>query len=422
VTTASERSGETGAAPAKRARGRGTALARLIVSESTRSFVLNRNLESSATLAYYGFLSLMPLLLLAIYVLGSVLRLAGDVEGGLAEAVRGIFPTFSDAMLKDLTALATSRVWGFVSVVVLLWSITPFAAAARSAMLRVFKAERRLHFVKAKLLDLSAVLMLLAAFVVMVAVKAALPGLRAGGGLRFAGFIVPFAIAGAVLAFFYAVFSPVRLRRNEVLLGAAAAAALLFVMRPLFGLVLQFNPQYGYAFGSLKAIFLLIVWVYYTFAVILFGAELMANLRRKEALVLRGFLEGSPAARGAALRLLEEFVDRADAGEVLFREGDEGRDMYYVLSGSIDLSREGRRLRTMREGDYFGEMSMLIHTARTATAVAAEETRLVRISETNLETILRENPGIVRGILREMAERLKATSEQLAARDGKAAG
>jgi membrane protein len=359
----------------------------------------------------------MPLLLLVAFVLGSVLRVAGDVEGGLAELVRDLFPAFSEGMLKDVAALAASRVWGVLGVAVLLWSLTPFAAAARSAVRRVFKSERALPFVKAKLLDLAAALMLLAAFVVMVAVKAVLPEGGGGGALRLAGFAVPFAISVAVLGFFYAVFAPVRLRAREALLGALAASVLLFALRPLFGLVLRLNPEYGYAFGSLKAIFLLLVWVYYTFAVILLGAELVANLRRKEALVLRGFLGAAPAARGAALRLLDDFVERADDGAVLFREGDEGRDMYYVLSGSVELSREGRRLRTMREGDYFGEMSMLIRTPRTATAVAAgAETRLVRISVENFETLLRENPGIVRSILAEMAARLNATSGQLAAR------
>ena len=52
------------------------------------------------------------------------------------------------------------------------------------------------------------------------------------------------------------------------------------MVRPLFGLFLQYNPGYGYAFGSLKTIFLLLVWIYYAFVIILFGAVVIAVIRR----------------------------------------------------------------------------------------------------------------------------------------------
>ncbi len=68
----------------------------------------------------------------------------------------------------------------------------------------------------------------------------------------------------------------------------------------------------------------------------------------------------------------------------------------------------------MGAGDYFGEMAMLIQVPRTAAAVAAaRDTRLVVISQSNFETIIRENPKIVLSILHEMAKRLRLLNEQL---------
>jgi len=68
----------------------------------------------------------------------------------------------------------------------------------------------------------------------------------------------------------------------------------------------------------------------------------------------------------------------------------------------------------MSAGDYFGEMAMLIQAPRTAAAVAAApDTRLAVISESNLETILRENPRIVVSFLREMSDRLRALNDRL---------
>ena len=99
-------------------------------------------------------------------------------------------------------------------------------------------------------------------------------------------------------------------------------------------------------------------------------------------------------------------------GEALFREGEEGNEMFYVAAGSVSLTKGDRVLRVMGKGDYFGEMSMLTGAARTATATAsAPGTRVVAISQDNFDTILRENPAIVRSILKEMAMRLQKTSE-----------
>lgn len=389
------------------------AMPRLVLLESLRSFGANRCLESAATLAYYGFLSLMPLLLLAIFVLGLVLRSSEQVLSALGSALTGLFPTFNLDLLGELQTLAARKVWGVVSVVVLLWSMTPFAAAARSIILRTFKTEQRLNVVKAKLLDVSAILVLLTLFLVLVLLKVLVPPALM---LRLGGPVLPFLLTLFALAFVYMVFAPVRLARVEWLAGAVVATVLLSAMRPAFGLLLQYNPDFGYAFGSLKAIFLLIVWVYYTFAVLLFGAEVVANTRRRESLVLRRFLLEGPAARPVRPALLDRFVRRLDKDEVLFREGEEGHDLYVVLQGTISLQRGGRELAVIRAGDYFGEMSMLLDAPRSAGAMAAEpDTQVIAVSGANFDLLLREHPALVRRMLKEMAERLRTTNEKVAA-------
>jgi membrane protein len=88
--------------------------------------------------------------------------------------------------------------------------------------------------------------------------------------------------------------------------------------------------------------------------------------------------------------------------------------MFYILSGSVRILKKGRLLREMVAGDYFGEMAMLLEVPRTAAAVAASpDTRLVAISESNIETILRENPKIVVSFLKEMSGRLRSVNEKV---------
>lgn len=394
-------------------------MAWLVVREAVQAFLANSGLETAATLAYYGFLALAPLLLLVVYALGHILVSSDTVLANMVEFTGNIFPDFSQALLVDLMNFAQGGTWGLLSIVLLVWSMTPFAGALRSAFLRAFKLERTQHFLLYKLRDIGAVLLLLAIFVLLVSLNALhfirsewlptnSPGVVAackGAGL--------FLLTVAILTLFEKVFVPVRVPLPVLLLGAFTISFLLGAIRPLFDLLLQFNPNYGYAFGSLKAIFLLIVWTYYTFAVILFGAELMAATWRRETLVLRRlFANRVPRAPDAIL--LERFARDLAPGTTLFRQGETGAVMFYILAGSIELLAGEKKLRVLRAGEYFGEMAMLLETPRTATAQAGPEgARLASIARDNFDVILRENPRIVRALLKEMADRLKATDQQL---------
>lgn len=396
-----------------------------VVSQAFKAYLGNKNLETAATLAFYGFLSLMPLLLLLFFLFSLVLRSSDAVLQAMAGLTGELFPAFNQDILADLMALSQSKAWGAAGIVALVWSMTPFAAAIRTAMVRVFRTEVRMNFLKAKALNVAAVLGILMTFVGLAGWKMfrvvrpvqtvwPMPHWLAAA----LGAAAPFLITSVVLAFFYLAFAPLRLRRAHLWTGALVAAGLLLVIRPLFGWFLAVNPDYGYAFGSLKAIFLLLIWVYYTFAVVLLGAEIMAALRRKEALLLRGlFAPARPGQRAAASPvLMEQFTRGLEPGAVLFGEGEAGDEMYYILEGAIVLTKGERTLKTMEVGDFFGEMSMLLQTERTAAAAAGPGgARLVVITRDNFDTILRENPGIVLTILKEMASRLKATSAALSA-------
>ena len=397
-----------------------------IAAQAFKAYGLNKGLETAATLAFYGFLSLMPLLLLLFWLFSLVLRSSDAVLRAMADLTAQLFPAFNQDILADVMALSQSKAWGVVGIVALVWSMTPFAAALRTAMARIFRTEIRMGILKAKALNVAAMLGMLVTFVglagwkIFLMVKPLAERLPLPAGLAEALAVgAPFLITVAVLAFFYLAFAPIRLRHAQLLTGALVTAALLFVIRPLFGWFLRVNPDYGYAFGSLKAIFLLLIWVYYTFAAVLLGAEAMAAMRRKEALLLRGLFApvrpGGPRADVSPV-LLEQFTRQLAPGAVLFGEGAAGAEMYYVLEGAIALTKGGRSLKTMGPGDFFGEMSMLLATARTAAAAAGPDgARLVTITQDNFDTILRENPGIVQGILKEMAARLKATSAALSA-------
>ncbi|MBI5194914.1 MAG: YihY family inner membrane protein [Nitrospirae bacterium] len=392
-----------------------------ILKESAKSFQKNNNPGTSASLAYYSFFAIIPLLLLVIYFLGNFVLSSQTALRGVEALASQMFPQFKTVVTNEILALSQHKnVWGILSIIALFWSITPLAGGLRNAFLKIFKSDKKIPFLKAKLFDSAAVLMILTLFTLLVlsqifysvivnTIFKKLPFF-----LEVVNVAAPLITTMLFMSFFYLVFSPVKLKTGYILTGAAVTALLWSLMSPLFSIFLTYNPDYGVAFGSLKTIFILLVWVYYSFSVILFGIEVIANVRKKEALLLKGVFLEPQVSNKKHRRLLKKFGRSYNSGEIIFKEGDTGRDMFFVLSGAVSISKNEQTLKTMKEGDYFGEMSMLIQSPRTAAAVASEpNTQLLIISQDNFEIILREEPKVLLSVLKEMAQRLKSTMEYI---------
>jgi len=390
----------------------------LVLRASITSFTENNSLQTAATLAYYGCFASIPMLLVVFILLSYLTVSSQAVLASLDRIVSEAAPGVGGVILSEIQGLATNKLWGVVSVVVLIWVATPFAASIRIAMATVFKTGKSRGFLRTKLFNLVAVLALLFLFLLSVAGDIFFGSLAKGwleqrgfGGAEWLHRIFMLTATLLSMGFFYFVFSPVRLKRSELLVAALVTAALLGVIRPAFRLFLQINPNYGYAFGSLKTIFLLTVWVYYAFLAVLFTAEVVANMRRREALLLRTLFRASKGTSAWVSPLLQRFVKRYDKGDVLFEEGDRAGEMYYILNGAVDVVADGRVIHAFSAGSYFGEMAMLLDEKRTAAVrISAPDTDLVCITRPNFEILLRENPDITKTMLTEMAARLKATT------------
>ncbi|MDQ4005655.1 MAG: YihY family inner membrane protein [Actinomycetota bacterium] len=95
----------------------------------------------AASIAYYAFLSLFPLLLLAFSVVGFVLASNPAVRDEVSETVAGSIPGLRAIVGRNLAALENSRAGaGVIGLAGLLWTGTGVAASGRNALRRVFRA------------------------------------------------------------------------------------------------------------------------------------------------------------------------------------------------------------------------------------------------------------------------------------------
>jgi CRP-like cAMP-binding protein len=95
-------------------------------------------------------------------------------------------------------------------------------------------------------------------------------------------------------------------------------------------------------------------------------------------------------------------------GEVIFNEGQPSDGlMYAVLEGEVELVRDGRMLATNPAGSVFGEMGLLDHEPRSATANAKTECRLAAISEQRFIKLVSQNPLFALDMMRLLSERIR---------------
>jgi membrane protein len=396
------------------------AFAALILRASVRSFLKNNNFEMSAALSSYGFFSLIPLLFFVLYVFGYYANSSEIAMKGIENLTAHMLPELNRIIIKEMEFLTKYRsVWGFLGLLLLLSSLVPFADTLRTAFAQIFKTHKEGSFLKAQVLNLITVLIILlfsgAAVLFETAYSQAVQGLLQNMPLLLAAtdFIISLAILVLFVLVFYVMYLPEKVGIIPLFVSSLTTAALLIILRHLFSWFLAHNPDYGMAFGSLKTIFVIMGWIYCSFLIILFGAELMVNMAKRDALLLaRLFADTSPFHRGSR-RLLEKFIRDYPPGEVIVSEGDVGKIMFSILSGSVNVRKKGQAIRVFGEGEYFGEMSMLLNAPRTATVVAGEAgAEVIVISDRNFDLILRDNPAIVLSILKEMAMRLKTTGDQ----------
>jgi len=111
-------------------------------------------------------------------------------------------------------------------------------------------------------------------------------------------------------------------------------------------------------------------------------------------------------------------IRRFAAGDVIFREGDIGTEMYVVHEGRVEILRsvasERVQIAILEKGDFFGEMSLLEELPRTATARVLEDTTLIEINGALFDRMLRRNPEIGVRIMRKLSRRVRETDDSLA--------
>jgi CRP/FNR family transcriptional regulator, cyclic AMP receptor protein len=106
----------------------------------------------------------------------------------------------------------------------------------------------------------------------------------------------------------------------------------------------------------------------------------------------------------AVERILHRRTYRAD--EIIFKEHEPGVGMYIIESGKVNitLGKENKLLVLLSNGDFFGEMALILEGQRTASAIATEPTKLLGFFQPDLFNLLETSPKTGNKILTRLAQ------------------
>ena len=124
---------------------------------------------------------------------------------------------------------------------------------------------------------------------------------------------------------------------------------------------------------------------------------------------------GLDSAAADALRSSMSLV-KLRKGQSLFKEGDDGDNLYVVSNGKVKLgtkSPDGREnlLMILGPGDMFGELSLFDSGPRTATATAVTDSKLLTLGQDKVIPWVKEHPEVSLQLLARLASRLRRTNE-----------
>lgn len=100
-----------------------------------------------------------------------------------------------------------------------------------------------------------------------------------------------------------------------------------------------------------------------------------------------------------------------EAGQTLFREGDEGKMMFVLTNGSAEVVVNNRVVDSLQHGNIVGELGLVSPGPRSSTVIAKTDCQFVAIDEKRFQYLVQQAPYFATQVMRVLAERLRNTNK-----------
>jgi membrane protein len=258
--------------------------------ETSRAWSADKAPRMGAALAYYAAFSIAPLLIIAIGITSAFFGEQDarvDVVGELRHTLGEPAAQAIDDLLKQTHSSSGSTLPTVVGFVVLLFGASGVFVELQDALNTIWKVAPPqglglLSLLRYRMVSFSVVLATGFLLLVSLAVSTALSGLSGFltpatlvGGVDFwqgVNLLVSFVFITLLFGMIFKLLPDTPVAWRDVWVGAAVTALLFTLGKYLLGLYLGMSSTTS-AFGAAGSLVLLLLWVYYSSQILLFGAE-----------------------------------------------------------------------------------------------------------------------------------------------------
>jgi YihY family inner membrane protein len=242
--------------------------------------------DMAASIAYFSFFSLFPLLV-GVVAGASLFLDREEIESRLDRMLAGEFPGSADFLRTNIEALIDLRgAAGVASVLGLFWSASKMFGALSRGINRAFGIPKEHPFYLSKLryfgMTIAVSLLLFVAVGASMAIDVVTAfdltafGLDGPAFASLGGHLASFVFIFATVALLYMLIPYQRHAWREILPGALTAALLFEIGKAIFVLYLDKARSLEAVYGSLSSVIVLLLWLYFSARILLFGAEICA--------------------------------------------------------------------------------------------------------------------------------------------------
>jgi membrane protein len=288
-------------------------------------------MSSAAAIAYYTIFSLPGLLITIVMVAGIFLGQEA-VKGELSSQIDGLMGSSAadtiEAILTNIELTDSGIIGSAIGIGTLLFSATTVFMTLQSALNTTWEVKAKpkkgwLKYLINRMLSLGMIISM--GFILVVSLLAdtllkllmteleAVLGSTSAHILELAGFIITAGVMILLCALIFKMLPDVKLRWKQVWMGAVITAGMFILGKFLIGFYLG-QSDFSATYETAGSVILILVWVYYSTVIILFGAE----ITRAIVIYNGGLIEPSDAA----VKIKLEEMEVVDGKYVLHQDSE----------------------------------------------------------------------------------------------------
>ena len=355
-------------------------------------------LSLCASTSFYFLFTLIPFIILIFLILSKWVSNSDIIFNELQNITSNLLPEMSEKIMLQVKKFTdSSKGLGWFWFFILFWAASPLANSLRKNFLIIFNKKIKRKFYVNKFIDIIILLVVIFLFFIYIFISKYLLDLA---GLFHS--LIPVSEKSVLLilfssvslimfiAIFFKIMTPEKkLPQSLLLIGAAVSCIVWIFLHEMFDLIMNMSESYGIFYGSMRNLFISLIWLFLNVAGFLIGIELIAFIFNLEVYKFRSlFLHPS---KSLIKIFFHSHIIRLQKKEVIYRFDSAATSVYFIVDGQIKTTINGNE-KLFHNNQYFGELSVINNTKRLGEAIVISDwAKIIKIPNSTFKKLLCED-------------------------------